>query len=188
MRAFIAAAIAAIASASIVVDDFEPEDHCCKYYAAKEFMIDTENDSDTQANQYSTQTVCMTESFLLGTPVVTAKSFRGNAGDVDNSYFNDTMESFKCGKNVGTAICDVVSGKKQVPDEINGGMMVEFKCAEKTLSTSAPGEWNSDYHNGMNRASAVILYPANECITMYTMFESDNCKGRSKSSHVSYET
>lgn len=117
MRAFIAAAIAAIASASIVVDDFEPEDHCCKYYAAKEFMIDTEDDSDTQANQYSTRYACMESSILLGTPLVTAFSFRGSGGDVDNSYFNDTMESFKCGKNVGTAICDVISSKKQVPDE-----------------------------------------------------------------------
>ena len=187
MRAFIAAAIAAIASASIVVDDFEPEDHCCKYYAAKEFLIDTENTTDTQANQYSTKEVCMGKSFLLGTPVVTAVSFRG-LGNVDDSYFNDTMESFKCGRDVGTAICDVIDHYKQVPDEINGGMMVEMKCAEKTLSTSAPGDRNADYHNGMNRASAVILYPANECITMYTMFESDNCKGRSKSSHVSYKT
>lgn len=40
----------------------------------------------------------------------------------------------------------------------------------------------------MNLASAVILYPANECLTMYTMYEGDNCVGRSKSSHVSYET
>jgi len=109
MRPFIAAAIAAIASATIVVDAEEPEDHCCKYYAAKEFMIDTANDSETQANQYSTSYVCMNKGALLGNPLVTAKSFRGDAGDVDNSYFNDTMESFKCGRNVGTAICDTIS-------------------------------------------------------------------------------
>jgi len=188
MRAFIAAAIAAVASAEIVVDSTVPEDHCCKYYASKEFMIDTEDSSDTQANKYSTMEVCLNTSFLLDTHVVTAESFRGNSGDVDNSYFNDTMESFKCGRNVGTAICDVISASAQVPDEINGGTMLELTCAERTLSTSAPGDWNPDYHNGMNRASAVILYPANECITMYTMYEGDNCKGRSKSSHISYKT
>ena len=50
MRTFIAAAVAAIASAEIVRDDAPIPDDCCKFYAAKGFMIDTENDSDTQAN------------------------------------------------------------------------------------------------------------------------------------------
>lgn len=98
------------------------------------------------------------------------------------------MESYKCGRNVGAAICDVIYSSTQVPDEENDGMKLELKCTEKTLSTTSPGEWNSDYHNDMNLASAVILYPADECLTMYTMYEGDNCTGRSKSSHVSYET
>ena len=65
MRTFIAAAIAAIASAEIVVDNSVPEDHCCMFYAAKEFMIDTEDSSETQANAYSTFGVCLNEGFLL---------------------------------------------------------------------------------------------------------------------------
>jgi hypothetical protein len=37
MRTFIAAAVAAIASADIVQDTAPIDDHCCKFYAAKGF-------------------------------------------------------------------------------------------------------------------------------------------------------
>ena len=37
MKTFIIAALAAIAYADIVTDDEVIEDHCCKFYAAKEY-------------------------------------------------------------------------------------------------------------------------------------------------------
>lgn len=47
-------------------------------------------------------------SLILEKYVPTAESFRGKGGDPDNSYFNDTMESYKCGAKVGAAICDII--------------------------------------------------------------------------------
>ena len=125
---------------------------------------------------------------MLDTYLPTAESFRGKGGDVNASYFNDTMESYKCGKNAAANVCDVIYSAKEIPDEVHGGTKLELKCAERSLSTTAPGEGNPDYHRNKNLASAVILYPAEECLTMYTMYEGDNCHGRSKSSHISYET
>ena len=121
MRTFIAAAVAAIASAEIVRDEAPLEDHCCKFYAAKGFMIDTEDDSETQANMHSTLEVCLNKSWLLDTYIPTAESFRGRGGDVNASYFNDTMESYKCGKNAAANVCDVIYSAKSIPDEVNGG-------------------------------------------------------------------
>jgi len=187
MKTFIIAALAAIAYADIVTDDEVIEDHCCKFYAASDYQIDTDDLTESQANQYSTMDVCLKTSLILETHLVTAKSFRGGNGDVDDSYFNDTMESFRCGQKVGAAICDVIYHSEQLERE-DWGMYTKLTCSEKTLSTSAPGEWNPDYFLGMNRASAVILYPADACITMYTMYEGDNCRGRSKSSNASYKT
>lgn len=118
-----------------------------------------------------------------------------DSGTRRGSYFNDTMESYKCGTNVAATFChDVLKlDRNTVPG------MTFIQCNGETISTTKKNEWNPDYGNAAyannpdkpgekNMASAVILSPMDDCMQAYTMFSGAGCTGKSKVSEVSYDT
>lgn len=161
-------------------------------------MIDTENKESSASNEYSTLTACSNPNPLkMNQRQIVGHSFVGmDAGSsTEDDYFNDTMESYKCGTNIAATFCsDVLSYSQNNPPGYT-----TIKCLDKTISTTKKNEWNPDYGNldyandidnpgEENLVSAIILTPMDDCLQAYTMFEGPGCTGRSKVSQVSYDT
>ena len=150
------------------VDTEIPDEYSCYMYTSTGFVVDPDNMTRTDDHdddgceddnthcagrriEISMKTNSNDDTEYIDTPY----SFTGTEIDL----FDNNIESFKCGIYVEIEICNYSI-------DVNSN---EFSCQVSRLSTHTSGAVVQYYYKERNKASAVILRPAEKCIVKYDL-------------------
>ena len=121
---------------------------------------------------------CLDKNFY-GENMITPYSFVDTTAP-NGGVIMDNLESYKCGTNVAMEVCSETYSSETVVGSVKYGTFDKYWCAENgTLSVAAPGDRVSYYHQRINLASSIILFPIKEpdCVVLYSMYDLAGCEG-----------
>ena len=125
-------------------DEEDPSLFCCFFYKNANFEVVEESDK------------------LVLCAMSTNYGLVPNAVSLPNhdswSEFDNEMESYKCGQQVGAHVCGGVFTEEIMTDEQTGMQAMDYLCGEETLEMIEPGAQAANVSYG-NEMSGVIINP-----------------------------